>query len=60
MTFRIAIWDIRPSGHKIKVYDAEFGCKNAGNHKKDILHFLEQLETVCPEHMDPVQIHLGR
>jgi hypothetical protein len=59
MRFRIRIDKIRPSGHVINAYNAEFGCKNAGLHLKDILKFLEQLETECPEHMEPVQIHLS-
>ena len=42
---------IRPSGHELKEYGAEFGCPKAGKHLKDLLEFLEQLETECPEHM---------
>jgi len=56
--FSIRIHRIRPSGHRMKVYVAEFGCRNAGNHLKDILKFLEQLETECPTCMEPVQLHL--
>jgi len=48
MRFRIRIVKIRPSGHEMKAYTAEFGCKNAGHHLKDILSFMEQLETECP------------
>lgn len=58
MRFRIVITDIRPSGHRVRAYVGEFGCANAGLHKKDILKFLEQLETECPTCMEPVQIHL--
>lgn len=46
--FKIIIYDVRPSGHKLKAYEAEFGCVNSTNHKKDILKFLKQLETKCP------------
>lgn len=60
MRFRIKIDEIRPSGHTINAYKAEFGCKNAGHHLNDILKFLEQLETECPACMEPVQIHLER
>ena len=57
MRFRIRIDKIRPSGHVINAYKAEFGCPNSGNHLKDILAFLEQLETECPTCMRPVQLH---
>lgn len=56
---RIRIEEIRPSGHKMKVYDATFGCKNAGNHKRDFLEFLQLLETECPDCMPmPKQVTL--
>ena len=56
--FRIHIAKIRPSGHELTAYKAEFGCKNASLHLKDLLAFFEQLETKCPVCMVPVQIHL--
>jgi len=58
--FKIRIDKIRPSGHVINAYKAEFGCVNAGLHLKDILAFLEQLETECPTCMKPVQLHFGK
>jgi len=57
MRIRIRIDKIRPSEHVINAYKAEFGCVNAGLHLKDILAFLEQLETECPTCMKPVQLH---
>ena len=59
MRFRIRIDKIRPSGHEMNAYKAEFGCPNAGYHLKDILTFLEQLETECPKCMKPVQLRFG-
>lgn len=59
--FRIHIAKIRPSGHELTAYKGEFGCKNSSHHLKDILAFLEQLETVCPVCMDlPKQLYLNK
>lgn len=51
MAFQIIIYDVRPSGHKLKCYNATFDCAKASEHKRDILQFLKQLETECPDHM---------
>lgn len=46
--FGVHVYEIRPSGHRVTVWKGEFGCKNATNHKKDIIEFLDQLKDSCP------------
>lgn len=50
--FVITVYDVRPSGHKQKAWRGEFWCKNAANHKKDIIKFLDQLKEKCPACME--------